>query len=71
MINQLACNGVITLNPLSCDGSWVSIASSNFDVSLLDPVLMVDAVGAGFIFAFSPLVFIWCGRIILEILFKK
>jgi hypothetical protein len=71
MISQLACNGVITLNPLGCDGSWVSIPASHFDASLLDPVLMAEAVGAGFIFGFAPLAFVWSGRIFLEILFKK
>ncbi len=48
MINTLACNGVIQTNPLSCDGTWVSIASSTFDVSTLSPLLLAEAFGAGF-----------------------
>jgi hypothetical protein len=71
MISQLACNGVIQLNPLACDGSWVSIPASVFDASLLDPVVMAEAVGAGFIFGFAPLAFVWAGRIFLTTLFSK
>ena len=71
MISALACDGVIQVNPLSCDGSWVAVASSVFDVSMLSPVTLVEAVGAGFVFAAVPLAFIWSARILLKPLFSK
>lgn len=70
----LICRGTMDFtggNPV-CNGEWVATAASDianaFDVTLLDPVTVVEAFGAGFIVMGVPLLVILAGRMILGVI---
>lgn len=69
----LNCNGVVTnleSIPL-CSVPWEIVDSTlTFSPLALDPAIIIDAVGAGFAFAFIPLVTVFSIRLLLAKFFK-
>ncbi|ANE54483.1 MULTISPECIES: hypothetical protein [Methylomonas] len=69
------CNGVLTVDltgVLRCSVDWQTIATpAFFDFSQIDPAIMGEAVGAGFIIGGSAIWFAWGCRIIVNILMGK
>jgi hypothetical protein len=66
------CDGTLSysLGAPSCSGSWVSVVyQSPFDVSQIDPVAVVNAVGAGFIVGGVPFLTVLLARIVLSSIF--
>lgn len=69
------CNGSITIDltgNLQCSVPWQTIASPVFfDFSQIDPAIMGQAVGAGFIIGGGALGFAWGCRQIYNLVMRK
>jgi len=69
------CNGVMTVDltgVLRCSVDWQTIAApAFFDFSQIDPAVMGEAVGAGFIIGGSALGFAWGCRLIVQSLLGR
>lgn len=69
------CAGVLSVTlagDLRCSVEWQTVASpAFFDFSQIDPAIMAEATGAGFIIGCSVLSFAWGGRILLQSLFGR
>lgn len=54
----------------SCSGSWIpALYQSPFDVSQIDPVAVVNAVGAGFIVGGIPFLTVFLARLVVNSIF--
>lgn len=64
------CNGLITQNnqgALLCSVPWTTINTPvSFDFMQIDPVVMSEAVAAGFILSYGLTALAWGGRIIIH-----
>lgn len=69
MANYLSCDIPWEFNGVTwvCNGATSSIAlPPAFDVSQLDPVAVVGAIGSGFIVAGIPFLTVMLGRVVLK-----
>lgn len=65
----LVCRGIIVLtnNTPQCQGEWItSLFSPPVSTADIDPLIVAEAIGSGFIIAGTPLIFILCARLILS-----
>lgn len=68
------CPGTITVDQaggLLCSEAWQTMAAPvGFDFTQIDPVVMAQAMGAGFSISFATMAFAWGGRIIYKSIHK-
>ena len=72
MAMMLICEGTITdiasAFPQCTTGWEVQVASLPFDPSLIDPVVVAQLIGAGFMLYFTPWVFVWSASKLIQLL---